>query len=80
MGYVGIALGIIAAIAVGIPVGIGGVVASFCIAVGLPLSGVALYRKARSGEGKKTAIAGLATNEIALAALVLWGDGGLGHR
>lgn len=64
-------LGIIAVVFSFIPV-IGIFVALPCVGVGLPLSGIAFYRARKEGAGLGTAIAGLATNIVAIFISVGW--------
>ena len=71
MAVAGMVLGIIALIFGFIPV-FGAFIAFPCFAVGLPLSGVSFYQKKKAGEGLGMAIAGLATNIVALLIVILW--------
>ena len=71
MGVAGMVLGIVAVVFGFIPV-IGAFIAFPCIAVGLPLSGVGLYRKIKANEGKGIAITGIVTNTVALVIVIIW--------
>ena len=71
MAVAGMVLGIIALIFGFIPL-FGAFIAFPCLAVGLPLSGVAFYRGLKDETGKGMAIAGIATNIVALIIIVLW--------
>ena len=44
-----------------------------CLAVGLPLSGIAFYQARQAGTNKGAAVAGLATNSVALVMIIAWG-------
>ena len=71
MGIAGMILGIIALVFGFIPV-FGAFVCFPCIAVGLPLSGVGFYRNRKAGQGTGMAIAGMATNIVALVIVIIW--------
>ena len=71
MGLTGMILGITALVFGFIPL-IGAFVCFPCIAVGLPLSAVGFYRYRREGKGIGMAIAGMATNVVALVVVIIW--------
>lgn len=64
-------LGIIAIVFAIIPL-FGTFIAVPCIGVGLPLGGVSFYQHNKRGDGKGFAIAGLATNIVALVMVIGW--------
>ena len=70
MGIAGMVLGIIAIVFVWIPL-IGPFIAIPCIAVGLPLSGVAIYQGKQRGTGIGMAVAGLVTCLVALVIIII---------
>ena len=71
MNVAGMTLGIIAMVFALIPV-FGAFIAIPCIFVGLPLSLVSFFKKKRVGEGIGMALAGMATNVIALVMVIAW--------
>ena len=71
MNVAGMILGIIAIVFAFIPI-IGAFIAIPCICVGLPLSLVSFVNKKRVGEGIGMALAGMATNVIALVMVIAW--------
>ena len=71
MNVAGMILGIIAICFGFIPIA-GAFIAIPCVGVGLPLSAVSFVRKRRLGEGVGMAIAGLATNIVALVLTIMW--------
>ena len=71
MNVAGMTLGIIAIVFAFIPI-LGAFIAIPCIFVGLPLSSVGFVKKKRVGEGIGMALAGMATNVIALVMVIAW--------
>ena len=71
MNVAGMVLGIIAVVFAFIPV-FGAFISFPCIAVGLPLSAIAFVRQRKAGEGYGMAVAGIATNVVALVIAILW--------
>ena len=71
MNVAGMTLGIIAIVFAFIPI-LGAFIAIPCIFVGLPLSSVSFVKKKRVGEGIGMALAGMATNVIALVMVIAW--------
>ena len=71
MGIAGMILGIIAVVFAFIPI-FGAFVAIPCSLVGLPLSGVGFYMNRKAGTGSGMAIAGIATNIVALLLAIIW--------
>ena len=71
MNVAGMTLGIIAIVFGLIPI-FGAFIAIPCIIVGLPLSLVSFFKKKRVGEGIGMALAGMATNVIALVMVIAW--------
>ena len=71
MAVSGMVLGIIALVFGFIPL-FGAFIAFPCLAVGLPLSGVAFYQGRKRGIAVGMAIAGLAMNIIAFVLITLW--------
>ena len=71
MAIAGMILGIIAIVFAFIPV-FGAFIAFPCLGVGLPLSGIAFYQAHQTGTGKGQAIAGVATNTVALVMIIAW--------
>ena len=71
MNVAGMTLGIIAIVFAFIPI-IGAFIAIPCIFMGLSLSSVSFVKKKRVGEGIGIALAGMATNVIALFMLIAW--------
>ncbi len=71
MGISGMILGIVAVVFAFVPV-VGAFIAWPCIAVGLPLSGVGFYLNRKAGRGNGMAIAGMATNVVALVIVFIW--------
>ena len=71
MAVAGMILGIVALVFGFIPI-FGAFIAFPCIAVGLPLSGVAFYQGRKSDSGVGMAIAGIATNVVAFVVILLW--------
>lgn len=70
MGIAGMILGILAMIFVWIP--LVGIIAIPMVAVGLPLSVAGLIIARRNDDGAGTAIAGMVTNVIAAAIILVW--------
>ena len=70
MGIAGMILGILAIIFVWIPVI--GLIAVPMVAVGLPLSIVGFRNARRNNTGAGMAIAGMVTNIVAVAGILLW--------
>ena len=70
MNIAGMVLGIIALVLAWIP--FVGIISIPMVMVGLPLSFIGFRRSRRRGNGVGMAIAGLATNLIALSVIVLW--------
>ena len=70
MGIAGMILGILAMIFVWIPVV--GIIAIPLVAVGLPLSLAGLIIARRNDDGAGMAIAGLVTNVLAAAIIMVW--------
>ena len=71
MNVAGMVLGIIAIVFAFIPI-VGALIAIPCIVVGLPLSSVSFVKKKRAGEGIGMALAGMATNIVALVMVIAW--------
>ena len=71
MGIAGMILGIIGLIFGFIPV-IGAFIAFPCIAVGLPLAIIGFFKNRKAGQGTGMAIAGMATNAVALVIVIVW--------
>ena len=71
MNVAGIILDIIAIIFAFVPI-FGSFIAIPCIAIGLPLSAVDFVKKKNRGEGLGIAIAGVATNIVALVITISW--------
>lgn len=71
MGIAGMVLGIIGVIFAFIPV-IGAFISFPCIAVGLPLSVVGFVRNRKREQGTGMAVAGIATNTVALVVVIVW--------
>ena len=71
MNVAGMTLGIIAIVFAFIPI-LGAFIAIPCIFVGLPLSSASFVKKKRVGEGIGMALAGMATNVIALVMVIAW--------
>ena len=71
MAIAGMVLGIVGVIFAFIPV-VGAFISFPCIAVGLPLSIVGLVRNRKQEQRTGMAIAGIATNAVALVVVIVW--------
>ena len=71
MNVAGMILGIIAIMFAIIPL-FGALIAVPCFVVGLPLSSVSFVKKKRVGEGIGMALAGMATNTVAMVMVIGW--------
>ncbi len=71
MAIAGMVLGIVAIIFAFVPV-VGAFISFPCIGVGLPLAIVGFLRNRKAGLGTGMAIAGIATNAVALLIVIIW--------
>ena len=71
MGIAGMVLGIVAIVFGFIPV-VGAFIAFPCIAVGLPLAIIGFVRNRKAEQGTGMAVAGIATNAVALLIVIIW--------
>ena len=71
MGIAGMVLGILAVIFAVIPI-FGWIISIPCLMVGLPLSIIGFTQNRKRGRGYGMAIAGIITNIVAIAVVVLW--------
>ena len=71
MGIAGMILGILAVVFAVIPI-IGWIISIPCLMVGLPLSIIGFSQNRKRGRGYGMAIAGIITNIVAIAVVILW--------